>query len=79
MPASSGWYNDEMGWSLFLRGFVIGFSIAASVGPIGILCIRRTLINGWGTGFASGLGSATADAVYGAVAPPITLVASGGC
>lgn len=57
-----------MSLSLFLQGFVIGFSIAAPVGPIGILCIRRTLINGWGAGFASGLGAATADAMYGAVA-----------
>ena len=52
----------------FLRGIAIGFSIAAPVGPIGVLCIRRTLADGRRYGFASGLGAATADAVYGCVA-----------
>ena len=51
-----------------LRGLVIGFSIAAPVGPIGVLCIRRTLAQGRLTGLVSGLGAATADAFYGAVA-----------
>jgi threonine/homoserine/homoserine lactone efflux protein len=51
-----------------LRGLVIGFSIAAPVGPIGVLCIRRTLAEGRAFGFVSGLGAATADAVYGAIA-----------
>lgn len=53
---------------LFLRGLIIGFAIAAPVGAIGVLCIRRTLAYGWTVGFATGLGAATADAVYGAVA-----------
>ena len=53
---------------LFFRGLVIGFSIAAPVGPIGILCIRRTLSEGRVSGFLSGLGAATADAFYGCVA-----------
>jgi threonine/homoserine/homoserine lactone efflux protein len=53
---------------LVLRGLVIGFSIAAPVGPIGVLCIRRTLADGRTSGFLSGLGAATADALYGAVA-----------
>jgi threonine/homoserine/homoserine lactone efflux protein len=53
---------------LFLRGLVIGFSIAAPVGPIGILCIRRTLAEGRMAGLLSGLGAATADALYGCVA-----------
>jgi threonine/homoserine/homoserine lactone efflux protein len=52
----------------FVKGLLIGFSIAAPVGPIGILCIRRTLAEGRTTGFVSGLGAATADAFYGAVA-----------
>jgi threonine/homoserine/homoserine lactone efflux protein len=51
-----------------LRGLAIGFSIAAPVGPIGVLCIRRTLAQGRLCGFASGLGAATADAVYGCIA-----------
>src|SRR5258705_10037607 len=54
--------------SFFLRGIAIGFSIAAPVGPIGVLCIRRTLTQGRLCGFASGLGAATADAVYGCIA-----------
>ena len=57
-----------MDYSLFLRGLVIGFSIAAPVGPIGVLCIRRTLTDGRLSGLVSGLGAATADALYGCVA-----------
>lgn len=53
---------------IFLRGFLLGFAIAAPVGPIGVLCIRRTLSNGRRIGFLSGLGAATADMFYGAVA-----------
>jgi threonine/homoserine/homoserine lactone efflux protein len=52
----------------FLRGLIIGFSIAAPVGPIGVLCIRRTLVHGRTSGLISGLGAATADAIYGSVA-----------
>ena len=52
----------------FFKGLLIGFSIAAPVGPIGVLCIRRTLTNGRMSGLVSGLGAATADGFYGAVA-----------
>jgi putative LysE/RhtB family amino acid efflux pump len=54
--------------SLLLRGFVLGFAVAASPGPIFFLCLRRTLLRGWPTGVASGLGVATADGLYAAVA-----------
>jgi len=54
--------------TIVLRGLLIGFAIAAPVGPIGVLCIRRTLAAGQLVGLASGLGAATADAFYGAVA-----------
>lgn len=54
--------------SLFLRGWLIGLAIAAPVGPIGLLCIQRTLSQGRWAGLASGLGAATADAVYGFIA-----------
>jgi len=54
--------------SSFLKGLAIGFSIAAPVGPIGVLCIRRALADGRLAGFVSGLGAATADALYGLVA-----------
>ncbi len=57
-----------MDMTLFLRGLVIGFSIAAPVGPIGVLCIRRTLADGRVYGFISGLGAATADAFFGTIA-----------
>jgi threonine/homoserine/homoserine lactone efflux protein len=51
-----------------LRGFVLGFSIAAVLGPIGVLCIRRTLASGFLNGLLSGLGAATADAAYASIA-----------
>jgi threonine/homoserine/homoserine lactone efflux protein len=54
--------------SFLLRGLIIGFSIAAPVGPIGVLCIRRTLAEGRASGLFSGLGAATADAIYGCIA-----------
>src|SRR5262245_2573664 len=53
---------------VFARGVVLGFSIAAPVGPIGLLVIRRALAEGRGAGLATGLGAATADAVFGAIA-----------
>ena len=54
--------------SFLLRGLLIGFSIAAPVGPIGVLCIRRTLADGRMAGLVSGLGAASADALYGCIA-----------
>lgn len=57
-----------MNIGLFFRGLVIGFSIAAVVGPIGMLCIQRTLHNGFLYGLVTGLGAATADGLYGSVA-----------
>ena len=53
---------------LFARGLVLGFTIAAAVGPISLLTIRRTLAHGRTYGLASGLGVATADATYGGIA-----------
>lgn len=52
----------------FFKGIILGFIIAAPLGPIGILCARRTLTHGRRAGFASGMGAASADAVYGFVA-----------
>jgi threonine/homoserine/homoserine lactone efflux protein len=54
--------------TLALRGFILGFTIAAAVGPISLLVIRRTLAEGRVVGLASGLGVATADGTYGAIA-----------
>jgi len=53
---------------LALKGFIIGLLIAMPVGPIAMLVVRRTLSRGVVIGMATGLGGATADAVYGAVA-----------
>ena len=54
--------------ALVLRGFILGFTIAAAVGPISLLVIRRTIAQGRLYGLVSGFGVATADATYGAVA-----------
>ena len=54
--------------SLFVRGLVIGLSIAAVVGPMCILCIQRTVSRGQLYGLVSGMGIATADAIYGSIA-----------
>ncbi|WP_261844820.1 LysE family translocator [Aliamphritea ceti] len=56
-----------MDYVLLTKASVIGLSIAAPVGPIGLLCMQRTLISGAKTGLACGLGAATADAIYGAI------------
>jgi threonine/homoserine/homoserine lactone efflux protein len=53
---------------IFLKGLVVGFLVATPVGPIGLLCIQRTLSEGKMHGLVSGLGAATADAVYGLIA-----------
>ena len=54
--------------SLLIRGFVLGFVVAASPGPIFLLCLKRTLARGWPIGLASGLGVATADGIYAGLA-----------
>lgn len=65
LPKGEG---EIKGMFFFLKGLILGFSIAAPVGPIGILCIRRTLQFGRASGFFSGLGAAAADSIYGIVA-----------
>lgn len=55
-------------FSLLLRGFALGFAVAASPGPIFFLCLRRTLLWGRMYGLVSGLGVATADGFYAALA-----------
>jgi threonine/homoserine/homoserine lactone efflux protein len=54
--------------TIFLKGIIIGFSMAVPVGPIGIMCIRKTLTDGRLRGLMIGLGAATADLLYGCVA-----------
>ena len=53
---------------LFIKGIVAGFIIAAPVGPVGILCVQRTLSHGFVIGLAPGVGGAVADTIFGAVA-----------
>jgi threonine/homoserine/homoserine lactone efflux protein len=54
--------------ALFLKGLAFGFLLAATVGPMWLLCLRRTLAQGALAGFISGMGIAVADGLYGAVA-----------
>ncbi len=57
-----------MNAGFYLRGLILGFSIAATVGPMCILCIQRTFQKGYLYGLVSGMGIATADGIYGSVA-----------
>lgn len=52
---------------VLIQGLAIGFSVAAPVGPIGLLCLMRTLKRGRVSGLVTGLGAATADAIYGCI------------
>lgn len=54
--------------TLLLKGLIIGFAIAAPVGPIGVLCIQRSLHDGFKIGLMTGLGAALADGTYGLIA-----------
>ena len=66
-----------MDLGMFVRGLVVGLAVAAPVGPIGVLCIRRTLADGRLAGLATGLGAATVDAFYGGIAAfGVTVVSS---
>jgi threonine/homoserine/homoserine lactone efflux protein len=58
-------FNPE---EAFARGWILGLSIAAILGPIGVLCVRRTLSSGFTVGWLSGMGAATADAAYASLA-----------
>lgn len=57
-----------MGFTDFLKGIFVGFAMAIPIGPIGIMCIRKTLTEGRLRGLIIGLGAATADLLYGCVA-----------
>ncbi|MDP3684308.1 MAG: LysE family transporter [Ignavibacteria bacterium] len=54
--------------TLLLKGMIIGFAMAVPIGPIGIICIRKTLTEGRMRGLIIGLGAATADMLYGSIA-----------
>jgi threonine/homoserine/homoserine lactone efflux protein len=53
---------------VFVKGLIVGFLIAAPVGPINVLCIRRTIVHGRVVGLVSGLGAAVADTFFGIIA-----------
>lgn len=53
---------------LLLKSFILGFSVSAPVGPIGLLCIQRVLSQGFTAGFLTGLGAATANIIYASIA-----------
>lgn len=57
-----------MGVILLIKGLILGFSVAAPIGPIGVLCINRTINKSYVSGFVTGLGAASADLVYGIIA-----------
>lgn len=52
----------------FVRGILVGVAIAVPVGPIGVLCVRRTILRGPISGLISGLGAAIADTLFGCIA-----------
>jgi threonine/homoserine/homoserine lactone efflux protein len=53
---------------LFLKGLLVGFAMAVPIGPVGIMCIRKTLMERHSRGLMTGLGAATADSLYGGIA-----------
>ncbi|SFC67602.1 Threonine/homoserine/homoserine lactone efflux protein [Bacillus sp. OV322] len=53
---------------LLLKSFILGFSVSAPIGPIGLLCIQRVLLKGRSAGFLTGLGAATANIIYAGIA-----------
>ena len=61
-------FNDIFVLFYFLKAWLIGISVAAPVGPIGMLCIRKTLEFGFMGAIAVGLAAALADSVYGLIA-----------
>jgi threonine/homoserine/homoserine lactone efflux protein len=60
--------QGTMDLSLFIRGILVGVAIAVPVGPIGVLCVRRTILRGPISGLTSGLGAAIADTLFGCIA-----------
>jgi threonine/homoserine/homoserine lactone efflux protein len=57
-----------MGIELFWKGFIVGLMVSIPLGPIGVLCIQRTLNKGRRSGFFSGLGAAAADTIFAIIA-----------
>ncbi|QKG81261.1 LysE family translocator [Tenuifilum thalassicum] len=53
---------------LLIKGIIIGLAASIPLGPIGVICIQRTINKGRTSGFLSGLGAATADTIFAAIA-----------
>ena len=51
-----------------LKGFIVGICASVPLGPIGVLCIQRTLSKGRNSGFIPGLGAAVSDSIFAAIA-----------
>lgn len=70
LPVGFGFFSDicNMTWSGILEGMIVGFSASVPLGPIGVLCIQRTLQRGRLAGFFSGLGAAVSDTIYAVIA-----------
>lgn len=57
-----------MDFSLLWEGFIIGIAVSVPLGPLGMLCIKRTVNKNWKSGFISGLGIASSDLIYAVIA-----------
>src|SRR5205823_12324111 len=68
LPAPFGKGRAGMLLAFLLKGMLVGIIIAVPAGPVGVSCIRRTIFHGRLAGFISGLGAATAEAVFGIIA-----------
>jgi threonine/homoserine/homoserine lactone efflux protein len=66
--ATSRSVRERMESIFFLKGLIIGFAMAVPIGPVGIMCIRKTLTEGHSRGLIIGLGAATADSLFGSIA-----------
>ena len=58
----------EIDLILLIKGLIIGLLVSVPLGPIGVLCIQRTLNKGRRSGFISGLGASSADTIFALVA-----------
>ena len=65
---NNSYHSYSMDAEMFWKGVLVGFMMAVPLGPMGVLCIKRTLSRGKKSGFITGLGIATIDALYGSVA-----------
>ena len=58
------WFEHITILDIIVKGFIVGVVVSAPLGPVGVLCIQRTLNKGRWYGFATGLGPALSDIIY---------------